>query len=99
MTLRDLFTGNILEAEFSDLAPIADMVLAAVLGGIAVYVALQQWRTHQRRVAAEQRDRCLQRQYDLFDRRWKIYRAISSRSPGSSSSGWYRSTHSRIAIR
>ena len=38
-----------------------------------MYVALQQWRTHQRRVAAEQRDRCLQRQYDLFDRRWKIY--------------------------
>ena len=73
MTLRELFTGKILEMELSDLAPIADLVLAIVLGSIAVYIAFQQWRTHQRRVESEQRDRCVKRKDDLFDRRWKIY--------------------------
>ena len=73
MTLRDLFTGKILEIELADLTPIADLALAAVLGVIAAGVAVMQWRTHQRRVDSEERDRRVQRQYDLFDRRWKIY--------------------------
>ena len=75
MTLRDLFTGpgKILEIELADLTPIADLALAAVLGVIAAGVALLQWRTHQRRVDSEERDRRVQRQYNLFDRRWKIY--------------------------
>ena len=76
MTLRDLFTGKVLEMELSDLAPIADLVLAAVLGGIAVCIALLQWRTHQRRVDSEQRDRQLQRQRDLYDRRWRVYDGV-----------------------
>ena len=59
-----------------DLAPIADLVLAAVLGGIALYIAYQQWRTHQSRVASEERDRFLKRKDDLFDRRWKIYLGV-----------------------
>lgn len=58
------------------LAPIADLVLAAVLGGITVYIAYQQWRTHQSRVASEERDRFLKRKDDLFDRRWKIYLGV-----------------------
>ncbi|MCY4636553.1 MAG: hypothetical protein OXG04_18955 [Acidobacteria bacterium] len=58
------------------MAPIADLVLAAVLGGIALYIAYQQWRTHQSRVASEERDRCLKRRDDLFDRRWKIYLGV-----------------------
>lgn len=62
--------------EHSDLAPIADLVLAAVLGGIALYIAYQQWRTHQSRVASEERDRCVKRKDDLFDRRWKIYLGV-----------------------
>ena len=77
MTLRDLFTtGKILEIELSDLAPIADLLLAAVLGIIAAGVAMLQWRTHQRRVNSEERDRRVQRQYELFERRWKIYAAV-----------------------
>ena len=59
--------------KLSDLAPIADLVVAAVLGGIAVYIAYQQWRTNQGRVESEQRDRDLKRKDDLFDRRWEIY--------------------------
>lgn len=62
--------------EHTDLAPIADLVLAAVLGGIALYIAYQQWRTHQSRVASEERDRCVKRRDDLFDRRWKIYLGV-----------------------
>lgn len=62
--------------ELSDLAPIADLVLAAVLGGIALYIAYQQWRTHQSRVASEERDRFVKRKDDLFDRRWRIYLGV-----------------------
>ena len=62
--------------ELSDLAPIADLVLAAVLGGIALYIAYQQWRTHHSRVVSEERDRFLKRKDDLFDRRWKIYLGV-----------------------
>lgn len=62
--------------EHSDLAPIADLVLAAVLGGIALYIAYQQWRTHQSRVASEERDRFMKRKDDLFDRRWRIYLGV-----------------------
>ena len=62
--------------ELSDLAPVADLVLAAVLGGIALYIAYQQWRTHQSRVTSEERDRFLKRKDDLFDRRWKIYLGV-----------------------
>ena len=76
MTLRDLFTGKILEIELADLTPIADLALAAVLGVIAAGLALLQWKTHQRRVYSEERDRRVQRQYDLFNRRWKIYDAV-----------------------
>ena len=77
MTLRDLFTtGKILEIELSDLTPVADLLLATVLGAIAAGVALLQWRTHQRRVNSEERDRRVQRQYELFERRWRIYAAV-----------------------
>ena len=56
-----------------DMTPIADLGLPAVLGGIALYIAYQQWKTHESRVASEKRDRFLKRKDDLFDRRWKIY--------------------------
>ena len=55
---------------------IANLGLAAVLGGITVYIAYQQWRTHRSRVASEERDRFLKRKDDLFDRRWKIYLGV-----------------------
>ena len=58
------------------LAPFADLGLAAVLGGIALYIAYQQWRTHENRVASEARDRFLKRKDDLFDRRWEIYLGV-----------------------
>ena len=43
----------------------------AALGFASVQVMIHQWRTH-----SEERDRYLKRQYDLFDRRWKIYAAV-----------------------
>ena len=55
-----------------------DLMLTGVLGGIALYIAYQQWRTNQGRVESEQRDRDLKRKYDLFDRRWEIFVGVGA---------------------
>ena len=61
---------------FACLIPIVDLVLTAVLATGAVCIAFQQMRIHRQRVASEKRDRELQRQRDLFDRRWEVYAGV-----------------------
>ena len=46
------------------------------LGVIALFFAGLQLVIHQSRTHSEERDRYLKRQYDLFERRWKIYVAV-----------------------
>lgn len=43
----------------------------AALGFAGMQVMIHQWRTQ-----SEERDRYLKRQYDLFERRWKIYAGV-----------------------
>ena len=50
---------------------IADAVMTTVIAVIALYYAHLQAKIHRGRVNSEERDRRVQRQYELFERRWK----------------------------
>lgn len=56
--------------------PTVDIVLTAVLAGIALYFTRQQMRIHRLRVVYEERERELLRQHELFDRRWGVYAGV-----------------------
>ena len=49
---------------------------SVLLGAAAIAFAGMQLVIHQCRTHSEERDRYLRRQYDLFERRWKIYAEV-----------------------
>ena len=61
--------GTLIAIFVPDRAPL--FLGLAALGFAGVQVLIHQWRTQ-----SEERDRYLKRQYDLFDRRWKIYAGV-----------------------
>ncbi len=60
-------------SSLTDLLVASDLLATTAVAFMALYYARCQVRIHRSRVKSEQRDRCLQRKYDLFDRRWEIY--------------------------
>ena len=61
--------GTLIAIFVPDRAPL--FLGLAALSFAGVQVLIHQWRTQ-----SEERDRYLKRQYDLFDRRWKIYAGV-----------------------
>ena len=63
-----------------------DLLATTAVAFVALYYARCQVQIHRNRVKPEQHDRRLQRQYDLFDRRWEIYAGVRDFLTGVSSS-------------
>ena len=70
-------------AQVAQLVAVAELVLAAALTALGLYIAQQQLATNRQRLEtnrqraiSEERDRQLLRQRDLFDRRWRVYSGV-----------------------